>query len=380
MESAFFKSVFRNISDGVLCIDMNGAVVLINESAEMLLRDTNHSLKGTSISDFAEVFEYDFQKKPGELVHKILNSEDNTDLGIKDIVIAPKNVDREIHGIAVPVREAGKIHGLALIFSDNWQKTDHIERYKRIADEEVLGKFAHDVGHHFNNILMAIWSNLNLVKMDMTDTEQGKDQDQINEYIRDIDNQIKRASQLSQVLLQFSETGKLVETFKTLKDLLENYIPMYVRDHNIKSEFDIQNDLWSLEMDKVQLAHVLHNIIENSVDAIVEDGLILVSAHNVELEKQESKRLKAGKYVKITIQDNGIGIPPDLLPFVFEPFFTIKGEQGAQGLGLTIAQSLMTQNSGCIDLTSIMGEGTTVDLYVPARIGPKATEAFTEEL
>jgi CheY-like chemotaxis protein len=133
---------------------------------------------------------------------------------------------------------------------------------------------------------------------------------------------------------------------------------------NVKSEFGIPDDLWPIEADKGQINQVVNNIIINSYQSMPEGGKIKVWAENVNVSVKDSLPLQEGRYVKITIRDQGTGIPQEHLEKIFDPYFTSK-EKG-RGLGLSISYSIVKKHDGHIAVDSETGVGTTFYVYLPA--------------
>jgi two-component system, cell cycle sensor histidine kinase and response regulator CckA len=132
------------------------------------------------------------------------------------------------------------------------------------------------------------------------------------------------------------------------------------------SQFEVQDDLWLCEVDKNQISQVVENFVINAQQAMPNGGTITVSAQNISLSANEHASLPAGKYVQLSIQDEGVGIPEDFLPRIFDPYYTTKPK--GHGLGLTTCYSIITRHGGDIDVESEPGKGSTFNLYLPASV------------
>ena len=130
------------------------------------------------------------------------------------------------------------------------------------------------------------------------------------------------------------------------------------------------DDLWSCKFDKNQISQVIDNIVINAQQAMPMGGTVLISAMNTVLKENEKGTLRAGNYVKISIQDSGVGIPENILPRIFDPFFTTKHK--GSGLGLSICHSIVTRHDGWIDVESAPGKGATFHIYLPASLETSA--------
>ena len=121
-----------------------------------------------------------------------------------------------------------------------------------------------------------------------------------------------------------------------------------------------------MRVDLGQFSQVIHNLVLNALQAMPQGGTIRLDAHNADLEDQSGLPLKAGRYAKITLQDEGLGIPQEHLAKVFDPYFTTK-HQGS-GLGLTMTYTIIHAHDGHIAVNSEMGKGTTFRIYMPASL------------
>ena len=137
---------------------------------------------------------------------------------------------------------------------------------------------------------------------------------------------------------------------------------------NITIETDIPSDLWVVEIDPIELQLSLLNLGFNARDAMPGGGLLRISAKNQAL--QDDRLGLAGRYVAIEVADTGSGIPPEILPRVFEPFMTTKEIGAGSGLGLSQVHGFVHQSGGAVDIESEPGRGTIVRMYLPAAKAP----------
>jgi CheY-like chemotaxis protein/anti-sigma regulatory factor (Ser/Thr protein kinase) len=133
---------------------------------------------------------------------------------------------------------------------------------------------------------------------------------------------------------------------------------------NIKSEFHQTSKPWTVDVDEGQISQVISNIVINAKQAMPEGGIIAIQFENTVIGPGNESRLRPGRYVKISIKDQGSGIPKEHLPRIFDPYFTTK--EAGNGLGLATSYSIVTKHDGCITATSELGEGTTLHVFLPA--------------
>jgi CheY-like chemotaxis protein len=133
-------------------------------------------------------------------------------------------------------------------------------------------------------------------------------------------------------------------------------------------EFSLAEDLWMVEVDAGQIGQVIRGMVLNACEAMPQGGLVFVRAENVVLNAQQEPSLPVGEYVRVSIEDQGTGIAKDVLPKIFDPYFSTKhrGDQKGMGLGLTICHAVVQKHGGAIAVKSEVGHGTTFDICLPA--------------
>ena len=136
----------------------------------------------------------------------------------------------------------------------------------------------------------------------------------------------------------------------------------------VRCEFSLAEDLWPAEVDEGQIGQVIRNLVLNAREAMPQGGVVSVRAENVVLGSHENPSLPPGDYVRVSIADQGGGIAKEVLPKIFDPYFSTKqrGDQKGMGLGLTICHAVIQKHGGAIAVESEVGVGTTFHLYLPA--------------
>jgi PAS domain S-box-containing protein len=223
---------------------------------------------------------------------------------------------------------------------------------------ESLGVLAGGIAHDFNNFLSGIMGNISLAKLGV---DQGED---ITESLDEALRVASRASALTRQLLVFSKGGAPVKKTASISEVLRDSTIFALRGSSVKCEFNIAEDLWPVRVDIGQFSQVIHNLAINAVQAMPQGGTIRLHAHNADLKDPSGLPLKAGRYTKISLQDQGLGIPRDHLAKIFDPYFTTKHK--GSGLGLTMTYSTVHAHDGHIAVESEMGKGTTFRIYMPA--------------
>jgi PAS domain S-box-containing protein len=223
---------------------------------------------------------------------------------------------------------------------------------------ESLGVLAGGLAHDFNNLLTAIIGNIALAKLDAPPGES------VSRYLEFAEAATSRAQTLTQQLLTFARGGSPVKKLLSAKNLIVDSAGFAIRGSKSRCEFKIAPDLRAIEADEGQLGQVINNLVMNAEQAMPEGGTVTVSAENVSLTKDNPLLLKPGDYIKISVADQGIGIPEDNIKMIFDPYFTTK--DNGIGLGLATCYSIINSHNGHIIVESSPGAGTTFSLYLPA--------------
>ncbi|HBF42929.1 MAG TPA: hypothetical protein DDW42_04740 [Desulfobacteraceae bacterium] len=224
---------------------------------------------------------------------------------------------------------------------------------------ESIGILAAGIAHDFNNILTAISGNISLAKIYL------KPEEKAYKKLIQAEKAFHQAKDLTQQLSTLSKNGVSPnkETISIAK-LIKDTAGFALAGSNVRCEYFLPDDLYHVEVDEGQLNQVINNLVINAGQAMPGGGRISLRAKNVTIKRGNSFTLKEGKYIKISIRDQGVGIPKADLPRIFDPYFTTK-EKGS-GLGLATSYSIIKKHDGYINVKSEPDVGTTFNIYVPA--------------
>ena len=274
---------------------------------------------------------------------------------------------------AFAIRDAsGRVLRIVCGITDISARLELEERLQQSQRLESLGQLTGGVAHDFNNLLTVMLGNAELLSNSL---ESQPD-------LRDLANAIVRSAlqgaDLTHRLLAFSRRQALEPRNVNLNHLLDNMGRILVR--TLGEDIDFQRfpaaNLWLCEVDPNQLEAAILNLCLNARDAMPTGGKLVIETSNAVLDTDYTDRhfdLDPGEYVCLAVSDSGIGIPPENLERVLEPFFTTKSKDKGTGLGLSMAFGFAKQSRGHLTLYSEAGEGTTVKLYLP-RSNPGASE------
>ncbi len=235
---------------------------------------------------------------------------------------------------------------------------------------ESLGTLAGGIAHDFNNILTGIIGNLSFAQTEMGSPEI------LRVALAEAQKAALRAKTLTNQLLIFSKGGAPVRETASVAALLADASRFVLTGSRSACTVNIAEDLWPVEADIGQISQVIENLVINADQAMPGGGRIRVLAENVTLEKRHpdlKHHMKPGRYIRIAVQDAGVGIPKSDLSRVFDPYFTTK--KHGTGLGLASAYSIVARHEGNISAHSEEGQGTVFTVHLPASEHPVAEAA-----
>ncbi len=242
-------------------------------------------------------------------------------------------------------------------------RADAEARLRQAQKLEAIGGLTGGVAHDFNNLLQVIASNLHLL------ARQEPDNANVQRRLGSALAAVERGAKLSSQLLAFARQQPLSPAVYSLTSLYDGLGEVLQRALGEMIQVDLQlvDEPWSVHVDRNQLENALLNLALNARDAMQGEGTIRIHADNVALDQAycQGKEISPGDYVHLSISDSGSGMSPDVLGHAFEPFFTTKPNGHGTGLGLSMVFGFVKQSGGHIDMTSELGQGTTVHLYFP---------------
>ncbi len=348
-ERAKSESIITAIGDGVSIQDADFKVVYQNQ--------VHKNLTGNHVGESCyEVYAETDHVCPGCPVAESFK-DGKTHMLEKRRTKGNKTIYLEIK--ASPLRDpSGKIIAGLEVVRDITERKKMEEELFNAQKLESVGILAGGIAHDFNNLLTAILGNISLAR------KYTNPQDKMYGRLAEAEKASLRARELTRQLLTFSRGGAPVKKTASIGELVKESAYFALRGSNVKCEFFITAGLLAVAVDEGQLSQVINNLIINADQAMPEGGTITVRCENVTLGDHDVLPLKAGTYVKISIQDQGIGIPKEHLLKIFEPYFTTK--QKGTGLGLASSYSIIKKHDGHITVESGPGAGTAFFIYLPA--------------
>jgi signal transduction histidine kinase len=238
---------------------------------------------------------------------------------------------------------------------------DQARQQERLAS---IGQLAAGIAHDFNNILAVILLYSDLLAGHALTADSQR-------LVRTISKQSKQAAALIQQILDFSRQAILERTPMEVYHLLTEMVKLWKRTlpDNINVVLGYGSDKYSVYADPTRMQQMLMNLVINARDAMPDGGMLtvgLVRKRIIESPTESLPKVPPGDWVQISISDSGTGIAPDILPHLYEPFFTTKEPGAGTGLGLAQVYGIVKQHEGHITVKTAVNMGTTFTIYLPA--------------
>ncbi len=238
------------------------------------------------------------------------------------------------------------------------------EALRQAQKMEAVGQLAGGVAHDFNNLLMVIRGHAAL-SLNCFGPENP-----LRRELQEILKAAERASSLTRQLLAFSRKQVLQPRVLDLNALVtqvaELLPPLLGEDINLV--MDLESELGRVKADPGQMEQVIMNLVFNARDAMPDGGELKIQTANADLDQTLACRhagVRPGPHVMLAVRDTGRGMDEETQSHIFEPFFTTKDRSKGTGLGLATAYGTVNQSGGCVTVSSKLGEGTTIQIYLP---------------
>ncbi len=352
-----------SIGDGVITIDAAGKIIMINKAGEGLTGWESRDAIGQPLKTvFHVASDLKVQAKVQRTGYRneaqaiLLNTPENATLVSRD------GTERLVEQVASPIRDnKNEVSGVVLVFRDITER-QRMEAEQRKADTlEQLGLLAGGIAHDFNNLLTAIIGNISLASLLLPPN------DEMGTRLNDAKNASLRARDLAQQLLTFARGGAPIKKTASIAKLIQDTVSFSLRGTHSRSEFNFGEELWPAEIDSGQISQVIGNLVVNADQAMPNGGTLRISCENFVYDLETVPHvpdLLPGDYIRVSIRDEGVGIPEGHLKRIFDPYFTTKAK--GNGLGLATTYSIMKNHNGLITVESAVHFGSTFVLYLPA--------------
>ena len=329
------STAVESLADAVLVVDEQGRILSANPAAGRLLARSGEPLVDAPLLELlrgssAPAVQGGLRAAlAGERVTGLEAVVDREDGGVAELELSLSGITQ--HGLVVAA---------AVVARDIGRRKALEAELRHAQKMEAVGRLAGGVAHDLNNVLLAVRGYASLLEEDLAGTPSAPD-------VAAVADAAARGASLVARLLAFARRQALRRELVDLDGAIERLAPLLrgAAGNGVEVVLHVAGDLPPVEIDPPQLDQVLLNLVINARDAMGGNGRVVVSVAPVPGLPGEA----AASGVEIVVADSGPGIPPDLVPLVFEAFFTTKGDAGA-GLGLSIVAGIVAEAGGSIEL------------------------------
>ncbi|HEX6064958.1 MAG TPA: PAS domain S-box protein [Longimicrobiales bacterium] len=363
-----FRKVLEVSGEGIVMRNAKGTITFANERFADMLGYTVDEIVGKDVEDIIA---------PSALPSQRASAKRRRESGVaetldmeflrKDGTIMPA-----ILSVSPTFGDDGSFTGALGMITDITERKQLEEQLRQSQKMEAVGRLAGGVAHDFNNLLTAIEGHVDLVLAELPPDSS------LRNDVGEIRKAAERAASLTQQLLAFSRRQMLQPVVLEIDAVIGDMDTMLRRVITEDIEFVTELNAPGVRVlaDRSQVENVVLNVIVNAREAMPRGGQLRVSTDAVVLDQEfarVNKGARPGSYVRIRVQDSGIGMDTETLKHIFEPFFTTKGIGKATGLGLATAYGIVKQSEGYIRAESALNRGTTFEVYLPRVEAPVRT-------
>jgi PAS domain S-box-containing protein len=356
----------RSIADGVIAADVNGNIVLMNKAAEAITGFSAAEAIGNPLASVCRTFGLDGAISE-DIAAIAIKSGGTIERPLPVILKSRDGAERIISHNAAPIRDkAGIVTGVVLAFADITEKHKLESELFRTRKFESIGALAGGIAHDFNNILTGIITNLFVAKMQIDKTSEAFS------LIADSEKAAFKASGLTNQLLAFSKQNQAVRTVVSMKDMLEDSVGFFLSGSSADYTLESAEDLWSVEIDRGQIDRVIHTLVRNAAKRMPGGGTVSISVENTETDNSSPSPLRFGKYVRITVTDEGGHVSQQEIDGYFEPYVNHSGDDA--GLEMAAAYAIIQKHNGHVRVSSNDNNGVSIAVYLPAVVENEDSE------
>jgi PAS domain S-box-containing protein len=355
-----FQVIIHSLVEGIIAVDAKACVTLMNPAAETFTGWTYAAAVGRPLHEVLRLEdEKTRQPLPNSAILPPTDGVTRPDHRLFAWLHSREGTARIVSvNASRMVSEAGAVGGSVVIIRDISVERKIEGQNLRNQKLESLGLLAGGIAHDFNNLLMAVLGNISLARHELPPGSP------LAAALENAEGACHRARGLSTQLLTFARGGAPVKKILQPEAPVREAAELALHGSLVILEARAARPLDSVEADEGQLAQAVNNLVLNAKQAMPGGGRVILSLDNVQLTEADHLPLPPGRYVRITIQDTGPGIPPAHLSRVFDPYFTTKGS--GSGLGLASVHSIITRHGGHVTVSSPPGNGACFIIHLPA--------------
>jgi PAS domain S-box-containing protein len=352
------QAIVDNSPSIVYLVDRKGTLLLVNRLFESVFRVDRKEAVGKRLS---EVLPQGYGPGAWERDHGLLDSSSAQEI---EEEVPHADGERPHHSHKFPLLDpTGRAYALCTISTDISDRRNLEAGLLQAQKMDAIGRLAGGIAHDFNNLLTAIlgYSGMLLDRKDLISD--------VRIELSEIRKAGTRAADLTRQLLAFSRKQNLQPQVVDLNSIVVNLEKMLRRliHENIALTTLLDPELPRVKVDPGQMEQVILNLAVNARDAMPEGGTLTIETSSSDQVRGLPKEVQVpqGKYVVLSISDNGVGMSPEVQAHLFEPFFTTKPQGQGTGLGLSTVYGIVKQSNGFVTVSSRLGKGSRVEVFLP---------------
>lgn len=378
--AAFLAHAYTAAKDAIIGIDSSGLITHFNPGASRLFRIAEPQAIGDRFENMLiEPQRESFRKVLARLFEKGEKKLDRTMVEVTVLRSQASNIRCEVYLTSFTVQDKIFVCGFVKDVTERKKAAQRLYEAQKI---EILDKFAGEVAHDINNLLVGIQGHATLIKL--ADSEQDR-----NYSVGEIDQLVKKGAEVIRELRAFARAGGTRENqspraLVNFNHCVKNVYQLLGRtlSRKIDVRLSLADGLPSVNGVSDQIEQAITAVCMNAQDAMPHGGTLTLETSTFKAEDhyvQTHPGMPQGNLVKLTVRDTGVGMKPEVLRRAYEPFFTTRESEGHSGLGLTMAYKAAKEHGGYIGIDSEPDKGTTVQMYFPAVGSSALVELVTDE-
>jgi len=364
-----YRNILESMEEGYYEVDLAGNLTFFNDSILKFIGYSKEELLGMNNREYTtpeiakrvyQIFNRVYRTgEPQKIADFEFIRKDGTTIALEaSVALIRDRGNRRVgfRGICRDITERRRAEELSQRLETQNQQLQKLES---------IGILASGIAHDFYNLLARILGYIDIVKDDVEPECDAYD------ILLNAETECMGARALTERFQDFSGDPSPTMNTGPIADLIKDTQITVLSGANVESEFSIHDDLSWVRIDNRLVSKAINNLILNAVESMPDGGIVRICAEDFTIDETHAEPglpPKPGKYVRVSIQDEGIGISDEDLPRIFDPYFSTKGREFQQGMGfgLSIAYSIIKKHNGYIYVSSQVGIGTTACIYLPA--------------
>ena len=370
-EKQQLKIILESINEGVIAVDAQWNIILTNKTADSYLSgNKSHDKKLYHLFNIKTDTDHNCKY----IMEKFKN-ENLSSLKINNVKVQMPNTAQSrilACSLAPILNDDNNFSGMVIIFQDVTNKHKIEKELEKSKKLDAISSLSNGIAHDFNNLLVAILGSISLVKYNTSNTDKNYN------ILEEAEEASLKAKKLTQQLMSFSQETEFIKKNETVNKLIKETVESIFSNSQIDIQLNLNAKKDLAAIDKYQLEDVIQNLISNALESIISTPHIKIVTKNITITKNNILNLDPNQYIKISISDNGVGIPDENLDRIFDPYFTTK--EARAGLGLFTSFSAIKKHNGTIAVKSQKNKGSTFDIYLPLQTKKISEEKTASEI